>query len=142
MDFIKNPSIIHTAVVLVLCSTILFFFGSSIGSGEMAFLDGIRAVGLGGEYWEAFPELSGSAWVLLGIIIGSLASVLIFNEFRVTGKENTIKGFFGGILKGFGMAMALGGSFFLLLSAAPSLSLGGLIAVMFMVMGIYIGGSR
>jgi sulfur transporter len=154
MDWIKQPNLWQTALFFIILSTGLFLINDyGIGSPEVGLIQGIVAVEHKiipktiDHYQSVLDEIfrldenSSSIFILLGAIVGMIASILIFKEYgiRKNSAQEITQGFFGGIFIGFGSALLAGGAMLYVFTLAPLTALSGFIAVLFMIIGLYFG---
>lgn len=152
---IKEPSILQAALIFAAIAVLLLvIFGSGLGIAETGFIKAVGEIqatlipGTGTEYWsvaragfQASESWKGSIYVFLGVLAGMAASILVFREFEPSHKgfRNCSGGFIGGITLGFGAAMLFGGAVKYFFDTLPMLSLAGVIGVIFIIIGIYVG---
>jgi len=86
-----------------------------------------------------YPVISWFGMLIIGTILGSLAATLIAREFKLRAPSagTVIITFVGGILMGFGATTSGGCNIGHILSGVPQLSLGSILAGVFIVLGAW-----
>jgi uncharacterized membrane protein YedE/YeeE len=101
---------------------------------------GVLNTFIGGDL-ASFDALSWTAWMVMGLMLGSFMGAKFAGEYKMTSPKTgkpIMLAFIGGLMLGVGAVFSAGCNITNMLSGIPMLSVGSLTFTIFMILGVWL----